>query len=58
MLGLLLERGCDVLMKDNCGWNALDIAKRAKQRDVVTLLEEYLKTRGLVDDGKLAGQYL
>ena len=54
---LLLEGGSDVLLKDNCGWNALDIAKRAKQRDILKLLSDFLEEKGLKDTGKLAGEY-
>ena len=55
---LLLNQGCNVLLKDNNGWNALDIAKRAKQRDILNILIEFLEQKGLTDNGKLAGEYL
>ena len=58
VLGVLLDCGCDVLLKDSNGWNALDIAKRAKQKDVLALLEGHLQGKGLTDNGKLAGLYL
>lgn len=54
----LLENDCDILLKDNNGWNALDIAKRSKQRDILQILQNFIKEHGIADNGKLAGEYL
>jgi hypothetical protein len=40
---LLLERGADVTLKNETGLNAADYAKRFDRKDIIELVDRYLK---------------